>query len=137
MDLSSIQTNDIIFIAMIILFLFRGKILGAVFGIPVISVNQLEEGNYTLIDVRTVSEFSSGHAPKANNLPLHELKNNKEHILNKYNDKNVAVICRTGNRSLIGSIQLKRMGLKSVSNVRGGMTWWQAKIGRLNKQPKA
>ena len=73
------------------------------------------------IDVRTVEEYKSGHAPKAVNLPLDGLENELAKL-----DKNkpVYVICQSGKRSQKGAEILSQAGFKEIYNVTGGTSAW-------------
>lgn len=113
------------------LFVNRGFILAKVMGIPSISVHELAKrldgpNPPLLVDVRTPVEFNGGHAPKAQLLPLHEIAQRAAHLKQTCAQRDVAVICRSGNRSLMGAVRLKRAGLPSVLNVSGGMIHWNA-----------
>lgn len=52
--------------------------------------------NAYLVDVRTPSEFSSGSADGAVNIPLDKIENQLQKFNNK---KHIVVFCRSGNRS--------------------------------------
>lgn len=81
-----------------------------------------ENKNAQFIDVRTPGEYKSGHIRQFKNLPLQQLQA-KASQLSK--DKEVIVICQSGNRSNAASGMLKKMGYTSVTNVRGGMNAWR------------
>lgn len=109
-------------------FVNRGWIMARVMGIPSISVHDLAKrldspSPPVLLDVRTPMEFNAGHAPKAIPAPLNELSRRIAHLKQSYPGREIALICRSGNRSLMGAITLKRAGL-SVCNVSGGMAHW-------------
>ncbi len=81
----------------------------------------MAKNSVQFVDVRTVEEYKSGHAPKAVNLPLEELEN----ALAKLDkDKPVYVICQTGRRSQKGAEILNQAGFKEVYNVTGGTSAW-------------
>jgi rhodanese-related sulfurtransferase len=74
-----------------------------------------------LLDVREPYEFKEGHIPGARLLPLGEL----ESRLNELPvDREILVICRSGNRSGAATRQLIRAGYQAV-NLNGGMIGWQ------------
>lgn len=79
------------------------------------------KNNVQFIDVRTVEEYKSGHAPKAVNLPLEGLENEFAKL---DKDKPVYVICQTGRRSQKGAELLNQAGFKEVYNVTGGTSAW-------------
>lgn len=77
--------------------------------------------SYVLLDVRTVEELTGQLAKidKAVNIPLQEL-DARMGELDKYKDKEIYVICRSGRRSEAATSMLKQKGFNAV-NVIGGM----------------
>lgn len=75
------------------------------------------------IDVRTIEEYTGGHAARAVNIPLDTLSAKLDTL-----EKNepVYVICQTGNRSKKAAEILKGAGFNNVLNVTGGTSAWQA-----------
>lgn len=70
-----------------------------------------------LLDVRSASEFASGSAQGALNIPLEQLN----HSLNQLNpNQHIVVFCRTGNRSGMAKTILEHHGFMNVVN---GKTW--------------
>ncbi|MEC8553506.1 MAG: rhodanese-like domain-containing protein [Planctomycetota bacterium] len=89
--------------------------------ISTISVEQLRAGDFKLIDVRTQAEFETLHATGAQNFPLDSLDPDS---LTK-DEKKIAVICQSGQRSLKASGKLLAAGIKNVVSVEGGTAAWQ------------
>ena len=95
--------------------------------VPQISVRELEDkrgrADVFLLDVRSRSEWVTGHIEGAVHIPGGELPKRVGEI-----PKNtpVHVICGSGYRSSIASSILKRAGVDQVINVVGGMTAWNA-----------
>jgi rhodanese-related sulfurtransferase len=87
------------------------KLLG--FG-PSVDFAQLVKDGATIIDVRSKSEYSSGHIKGSINIPLDTLSNN----LNKIKDKNKPVItcCASGMRSASAKGILTSKGFTQVYN---------------------
>ncbi|KJE26054.1 rhodanese-like domain protein [Geobacillus kaustophilus] len=83
---------------------------------------RLKQPGVQYIDVRTPMEFRSYHLPGFRNIPLHELTA-RAHELSK--EKEVIVICQSGMRSQKASKVLKKLGFRSVTNVKGGLNAWQ------------
>ena len=79
-------------------------------------------GSYVL-DVRTPAEYAEGHIEGATLIPLQEL-NTRTAELPK--DRDIYVICRSGNRSAQASELLTGAGFERINNVAGGMGAWQA-----------
>lgn len=73
-----------------------------------------------ILDVRTKSEFSSGHIRNAINIPVDQLNNN----LSKLKDKNKCIICccASGSRSGMAKRLLISKGYKVVYN---GGSWFR------------
>jgi rhodanese-related sulfurtransferase len=80
------------------------------------------KGDAVLIDVREVGEFSRGHAKGARNIPLSQLARRFKEIPQ---NKDVLLICQSGNRSMQAAHMLKGQGYERVSNVSGGTTVWR------------
>ena len=78
-------------------------------------IDVLKSGNYALIDVREPMELDmDGAIDGATNIPLGELENRKDEILNL--EKPVVVFCRSGNRSSKALELLNSEGLKEGYN---------------------
>ena len=88
---------------------------------PAVDLAALPADGY-LLDVREVEEWQAGHAPDAVHLPLSELMTRVEEVPA---DRDVYVICRSGNRSGQAANYLNQLGRTSL-NVAGGMIAWQA-----------
>ncbi|WP_197376579.1 rhodanese-like domain-containing protein [Mycolicibacterium baixiangningiae] len=77
-----------------------------------------------LIDVRTPAEFESEHIPGAYNVPLDLLREHREDIVHQL-DKDVVLICRSGQRATQAGETLRRSHLANVHILDGGITAWQ------------
>lgn len=111
-------------------FVIRSRVFARLLGVEKLTVHELSERvaakpPLVLIDVRTPTEFEAGHAPTAIPIPLSELKRRIEEVRGLCRRGEVAVVCRSGNRSLSGSVILKRAGIEHVYNVEGGMILWE------------
>lgn len=91
-----------------------------------ISVAELKEEmkndpDLVILDVRTPQELVGEHGKIEGviNIPVQEL-GKRISELNQYKDKNIAVICRSGNRSVMATKILLQHGFKA-KNVMGGM----------------
>ena len=82
-----------------------------------------ENRDLVILDVRTPKELDGplGKIDGVINIPLQQLEN-RVGELEKYKDKEIAVICRTGHRSSIATNILLKHGYVNVENVEGGMT---------------
>ena len=73
-----------------------------------------------LLDVREDDEWAAGHAPDAMHVRLGELGARVDELPR---DRDVYVICRTGNRSAYAAQALAAGGMTAI-NVGDGMTGW-------------
>jgi rhodanese-related sulfurtransferase len=77
-----------------------------------------------VLDVREPSEYEGGHLLNARLIPLGKLKE-RVGELEKYKDKPLVVVCRSGNRSGTACAILSKMGFDQAYNLMGGMMAWQ------------
>ncbi|MFO8163712.1 MAG: rhodanese-like domain-containing protein [Thermodesulfobacteriota bacterium] len=83
----------------------------------------LDKGDVIFLDVRTKSEYRSGHIPGAVNISRGLL----EFMVGKdLPDKNATIVvyCKTGGRSCLATNTLVKMGYKNVKNMDGGWSAW-------------
>ncbi|GAB4483593.1 MAG: hypothetical protein Kow0088_26890 [Anaerolineales bacterium] len=95
--------------------------------IPEIDVQQAyekyQQGVFVL-DVRQPEEWNEGHIPNATLIPLDQLAQRVDELPR---DREIVVVCRSGNRSREGTLILLENGFKQVSSMAGGVTDWSAK----------
>lgn len=76
------------------------------------------------LDVREQEEWDQGHIPNNNTLiPLGSLASRIEEVPR---DREVVVVCRSGNRSKEGAQILRQAGFEQVSSMSGGVREWAA-----------
>lgn len=95
------------------------EFLKKLFGIkPPVNLAELAKDGAIILDVRTKSEFESGHIRGSINIPLDKLHNN----MNKLKSKNKAIItcCASGSRSATAKAVLTNNGFTNVHN---GGSW--------------
>jgi rhodanese-related sulfurtransferase len=93
-------------------------------GSRVVDVNEArrrQSAGALLVDVRQPDEWSAGHAPNTKLIPLGSLAGRLGEIPR---DREVLLICRSGNRSGSAQSQLLQLGYENVINVSGGMHAW-------------
>ncbi|MGX8852146.1 rhodanese-like domain-containing protein [Amedibacillus sp. YH-ame10] len=78
-----------------------------------------------LVDVRFEEEYIEGHIPNAILIPLPQLEELADTLLNK--DSTTYVYCRSGQRASKAVMKLKAMGYHEVYNV-GGIIHWNGNI---------
>jgi hydroxyacylglutathione hydrolase len=89
---------------------------------PRLLSERLRKDRVRLLDVRRQPEWQAGHIEAATWLPLDNLKNSLPEI---DRETPIAVVCRSGYRSLIAASLLKRAGFENVTNVAGGFVAWE------------
>jgi rhodanese-related sulfurtransferase len=76
-----------------------------------------------LLDVRTVEEWNEFHAPNTTFIPLDELASRVDELPR---DRQIVVICRSGNRSQQGRDVLLEAGFTQVTSMTGGLNAWRS-----------
>ena len=84
---------------------------------------QLREDGAFVLDVRTPAEWEKFHVPGATLIPLDELEARLDEIPV---DREVVVMCRSGNRSAAGRDILRQAGFEQVTSMAGGIQQWGA-----------
>ena len=89
---------------------------------------KLQEGGKTrIVDVREPFEYSSGHIPGAELIPMGQIPSS----LNRFDrDEEVVVVCRSGGRSSQVCQYLRASGFDKVINMDGGMMYWPGDVER-------
>lgn len=88
---------------------------------------QQEKSGMFFVDVREVHEYKDGHIEGMVNIPLSVLQEEYHQIPQ---DKEVVIICRSGNRSMQAANILKDLGYTKLVNVTGGMLDWDGDVSR-------
>jgi phage shock protein E len=77
-----------------------------------------------ILDVRTVSEFESGHVPGAINIPYTELRR-RIGELGASSDREIVVYCEGGGRAMKALSELHEAGFSRVLHLQGDMSAWR------------
>lgn len=104
---------------------FFGNRLRGIKDVDHIAATQLiNHKNALVLDVREQGEYDSGHILNSKLVPLGKLR---ERIgeLEKYRDKPILVVCRSGMRSASACAQLGKQGFAQAYNLEGGVMAWQ------------
>ncbi len=80
-----------------------------------------EQGTF-LLDVRTPEEWAEYHVPNTTLIPLEDLESRLNELPK---DREIVVICRSGNRSQKGRDILRNAGFVQTSSMAGGLKEWQ------------
>jgi rhodanese-related sulfurtransferase len=104
--------------------MFGNRIRGIKEVDSVAATQLINHKNALVLDVREESEYKAGHVLNAKLIPLGKL-NERIGELEKYRDKPVVVVCRSGARSANACALLGKQGFAEVYNLAGGMMAWQ------------
>jgi rhodanese-related sulfurtransferase len=91
--------------------------------VPVAVALAMRDAGAFMLDVREPDEWAAGHIPGATLIPLGELAGRISEVPT---DRDVVVVCHSGNRSAQGRDMLLGAGLARVTSMTGGMTQWTA-----------
>lgn len=91
--------------------------------VSVADAAQRFEGGAFMLDVRTEAEWNQGHVEGAVLIPLDQLSTRVSEVPA---DRDVLIICRSGNRSGQARDLLRAAGLKQTTSVGGGINAWIA-----------
>jgi rhodanese-related sulfurtransferase len=80
--------------------------------------------NALVLDVREQGEYDSGHILSSKHIPLGKL-GERLGELEKYRERPVIVVCRSGQRSSSACALLGKKGFTQALNLNGGITAWQ------------
>jgi glyoxylase-like metal-dependent hydrolase (beta-lactamase superfamily II)/rhodanese-related sulfurtransferase len=83
---------------------------------------RLKKGGIRIIDVRTPSEWESGHIEQAEHFPLSEILENRLPAAKQ--DEELVVQCRSGYRANIAASILRRAGFSRIKSLAGGTFAW-------------
>ena len=78
-----------------------------------------------IIDVRTRSEFDSGHIPGAVHIPYTDLPMGLRDLAIE-SDREIVVYCERGGRATTAASALRRAGFSTVLHLEGDMSAWRA-----------
>lgn len=98
---------------------------------PVAVQQRLAQGEKLyLLDVREPQEYREAHVPGSTLIPLGQLA---AKIAQLPRERQIVVICRSGNRSNSAAAMLRRAGFTQVQNMRGGMIAWAHSGGQVKQ----
>jgi rhodanese-related sulfurtransferase len=86
-----------------------------------VAASQYQKDGALMLDVREPAEWDAGHISGAVLIPLGELPSRLNEIPK---DREIVVVCRSGNRSASGRDILLNAGYASVTSMGGGMNQW-------------
>jgi rhodanese-related sulfurtransferase len=83
----------------------------------------MREAGAFILDVRQPEEWLDHHIPGSTLIPLGELPARLSELPE---DKEILVVCRSGNRSAEGRDILLEAGFEQVTSMAGGLTEWRS-----------
>jgi hydroxyacylglutathione hydrolase len=86
-------------------------------------LEQSRNGEMHVLDVRSESEWSSGHIEGSTNIHAGQLRDPAAALPR---DRQIAVLCGSGYRASVAASLLKHLGFQEVHNVLGGMAAWKS-----------
>ena len=107
-------------------------LVGCSSGVSFVSINgddalKLAENETTIIDVRSLEEYESGHIKGAINIPVDTIKLEKLEQVIPSKDNNIIVYCRSGNRSRQAAQILIDLGYTNIYDL-GGISNWSGEL---------
>jgi rhodanese-related sulfurtransferase len=103
---------------------FGNRLLGIKDVDHIAAMQLINHKNALVLDVREQSEYDAGHILGSKLIPLGKLKDRLGE-LEKYRERPVVVVCRSGQRSASACGLLGKQGFAQVLNLNGGITAWQ------------
>ncbi|KAK9165023.1 hypothetical protein Scep_000214 [Stephania cephalantha] len=109
--------------------------VGVPTSVPVRVAHDLLLAGHRYLDVRTIEEFSAGHAVGAVNVPymlkvvdgMAKNPNFLEEVSKHFGkDTEIIVGCKSGKRSLMAATDLSAAGYTGITDIAGGFTAWTA-----------
>ena len=97
-------------------------------------LQQTGNASFSLVDVRTPSEFNGGHIDGSINIDWLN-QSNHDTLLQLPKSNTILLYCRSGRRSLAAANYLKSNGFTSILNIQGGIIEWNQVIGSYQPDP--
>ena len=88
------------------------------------AVQLINRRDALVLDVRDASEYAGGHIPNARHIPMADMEKRVKE-LEKFKQRPVILICRSGARSGAASAILRKHGFDEAFSLKGGVLSWQ------------
>ena len=92
-----------------------------------------DSANFLLIDVREADELDVSSIDGALHIPMGDIPA-RINELDVDEDTKIAILCRSGKRSLQVATYMQQQGLTGTRSVAGGINWWATRIDPSLKQ---
>jgi uncharacterized membrane protein YdjX (TVP38/TMEM64 family) len=129
---SGMIQKGLLALALLAVVAFLPRLIGRLRQKPMLSIPELKRrldahDDVLVLDVRGANDFTGeqGHIAGAINIPLEELPARLAE-LGDYEERPIALVCRTDRRSSQAAQLLARQGFADVHVCKGGMTEWNA-----------
>jgi len=110
--------------AMLFWSIFGNRIRGIKEVDSIAALQLINHKDAMVLDVREENEYKAGHVLNSKLIPLGKL-NARIGELEKYRDRSIVVVCRSGIRSAKACVTLGKNGFTQVHNLSGGVNAWQ------------
>lgn len=89
-----------------------------------IAIQLINQQDAVILDVRDDSEFAAGHLPNSKHIPSEKIEERWVE-LQKFREKPIVMVYRSGIRSNQPSLILRKNGFAQVFNLMGGIDTWK------------
>jgi|SRR5690554_612022 len=89
------------------------------------ATNMVNREDAKVIDLRDADEFRQGHVAGSLNIPMSQFTERVAE-LDKFKDKPVILVCKTGATATMAGRQLSARGFVKVARMQGGIQGWRA-----------
>ncbi|MFP4020775.1 MAG: rhodanese-like domain-containing protein [Halanaerobium sp.] len=105
------------------------ELIKSLFGVGVnkITVEELENKNIPVIDIRNENSYQNGHIPGAVNIPYSNFDLNHPQLKEIDKEEEIAVNCVSGISSIKITSILNKNGYKNAKSLKGGYQLWKSK----------
>lgn len=84
-------------------------------------VQQMNQNQAILLDIRPKDQFKTGHIPQARNITLNDLATESNNLPK---DKPIIVVCQHGRTATKGVASLRKLGFTQVYSLENGQQAW-------------
>ena len=90
---------------------------------PLQAVQQINQGNTSIVDISAAADFTKGHLAGAKNITLSRIVETDPDIA-KMKSGPVLVVCKNGQSAHTAAAKLVKLGASDVAVLKGGITQW-------------
>lgn len=97
-------------------------------GVEEITVDELEDKDIKVIDVRNKADYRQGHIPGAINIPYDEFEKDHAKLAKFDQEEEIAVNCKVGMSSQKITRLLNEAGYENAKSLKGGIKAWKGEL---------